>query len=196
MNSWLFQGVMTIITIYSLFGDDVRQLAFNGDQDPVFYIMTSVALVAFAVEIVISCIVRDDYWLSFYFWLDIISTVSLFADIGWIMDAIAGVGSQNSSGSNVQQATKLARAGRGARIGTKAARLARIIRLIRLIRIVKLYKSADFAFRENEDSEQAALKEKEKLALLKNDYIAKEDKEMQIAAQQQTSPIDPPDAAT
>lgn len=115
--------------------------------------MTSVALVAFAVEIVISCIVRDDYWLSFYFWLDIISTVSLFADIGWIMDAIAGVGSQNSSGSNVQQATKLARAGRGARIGTKAARLARIIRLIRLIRIVKLYKSADFAFRENEDSE-------------------------------------------
>jgi hypothetical protein len=36
----------------------------------------------------------------------------------------------------------LARASRGARIGTKAGRMTRVIRLIRLIRVVKLYKSA------------------------------------------------------
>jgi hypothetical protein len=89
--------------------------------------------------------VRDDYWLGFYFWLDIISTVSLIFDIGWIMDLIVGVGQTSSNGNNVQQATKMARAGRGARIGTRAARLARIIRLIRLLRIVKLYKSANLA---------------------------------------------------
>ena len=34
----------------------------------------------------------------------------------------------------------MARAGRGARIGSKAGRIMRVVRLIRLIRIVKLYK--------------------------------------------------------
>jgi hypothetical protein len=40
----------------------------------------------------------------------------------------------------------VAKASRGARIGTKASRIARVIRLIRLIRIVKLYKTASTAF--------------------------------------------------
>ena len=145
LNSYFFQGLMTTITVYCLFGDDVRQIAFNAEADPVFYILTIISFFMFTIEIIISCIVQEDYWLGFYFWLDIISTVSLVADVGWIMDAIAGVGSSTGNGSNVQQATKLARAGRGARIGTKAARLARIIRLIRLLRIVKLYKSANMA---------------------------------------------------
>jgi hypothetical protein len=39
----------------------------------------------------------------------------------------------------------MAKASRGARIGTKAGRIARVIRLIRLIRIVKLYKTANNA---------------------------------------------------
>jgi hypothetical protein len=136
---------MAVITVYCLFGDDVRQIAFDGNADPVFYVLTIISFFMFTLEIVISCIVRDDYWLGFYFWLDIISTVSLIFDIGWIMDLIVGVGQTSSNGNNVQQATKMARAGRGARIGTRAARLARIIRLIRLLRIVKLYKSANLA---------------------------------------------------
>jgi hypothetical protein len=145
LNSWFFQGFMTTITVYCLFGDDVRQIGFNADADPVFYILTIISFFAFALEAILSCLVKDDYWLGFYFWLDIISTISLIADVGWIMDAISGTGGGAGNGSNVQQATKMARAGRGARIGTKAARLARIIRLIRLLRIVKLYKSANMA---------------------------------------------------
>ena len=39
----------------------------------------------------------------------------------------------------------MARAGKGAKIGSRAGRIARIIRLIRLIRIVKLYKNANAA---------------------------------------------------
>lgn len=146
---------MTVITLYCLFGDDVRQIGFNATSDPVFYVLTIISFFAFSIEIIISCIVQEDYWLGFYFWLDIISTISLVADVGWIMDAIAGVNSAQGSGSNVQQATKLARAGRGARIGTKAARLARIIRLIRLLRIVKLYKSANYALNQlDEDTKK------------------------------------------
>lgn len=45
----------------------------------------------------------------------------------------------------------MAKAGRGARIGTKAGRVARVIRLIRLIRIVKLYKTANNALAQSTD---------------------------------------------
>jgi hypothetical protein len=39
----------------------------------------------------------------------------------------------------------IARAGRGARVGTRAGRIVRIIRLFRLIRIVKLYRHTNDA---------------------------------------------------
>ena len=101
MNGWFFQGVMTIVTIYSLFGDDIRQLGFTKEADNTFYSMTCAALCLFSFEIVLACIVKDDYFMGFYFWLDLISTISLFTDIGWVMNFIMGTGSNNSA-SNAQ----------------------------------------------------------------------------------------------
>jgi hypothetical protein len=142
---------MTVITVYSLFGDDLRMLAFDSNADTTFYILTAISFFFFAVEITLSCFAKDDYWLGFYFWLDLISTISLITDIGWIMNAMLGVSSSAGSAASAQQAAKLARAGRGARIGTKAGRVARVIRLIRLIRIVKLYKTANNALIKDDD---------------------------------------------
>lgn len=141
---------MTIVTIYSLFGDDVRQLAFTVEADDVFNSLTTAAFFFFTLEIVLACVAKDEYFLGFYFWLDVVSTVSLITDIGWIMNAMMGTGSDTSA-SSAKQAAKLARAGRGTRIGTKAGRVARVIRLIRLVRIVKLYKTANNALIENDD---------------------------------------------
>ena len=98
LGGWTFQGLMTIITIYSLFGDDVRQIVFTAKSDSIFYILSSISLAAFSVEIILQSILREDYWLGFYFWLDVISTVSLLTDIGWIMDAIVDLSSGGSGG--------------------------------------------------------------------------------------------------
>ncbi len=73
-----------------------------------------------------------------YFWLDLVSTLSMITDIGWIMDIITETSDFNAN--NAEQATNLARAGRGARIGTRAGRITRVIRLVRLVRIIQLYK--------------------------------------------------------
>jgi hypothetical protein len=98
LGGWTFQGLMTIITIYSLFGDDVRQMAFTGQSDYIFYILSTISLGAFSLEIVLQSILREDYWLGFYFWLDLISTVSLLTDIGWVMNAIVELSSGGSTG--------------------------------------------------------------------------------------------------
>ncbi len=83
---------------------------------------------------------KNGYTNSFYFWLDLISTLTLLLDVGWISDAIFGTGS--STNSALSGAT-IARAARASKIGSKAGRIVRILRLIRLIRIVKFYKATE-----------------------------------------------------
>ena len=90
-HKW-FTYVMTGLTIYALFGDDLRLLLFKKRSDTTFDIFTSIAMLAFIVEIVISSVVKkEEYLFSFYFWLDVISTVSLIFDISWVWDRITGV---------------------------------------------------------------------------------------------------------
>ena len=93
---------MTIITVYSLFGSDINALAFNVNADPTFWILSSISLALFTVEIIVASISKEDYFLSFYFWLDLVSTVSLITDIGWIMNAMLGVSSNAGSGGNAK----------------------------------------------------------------------------------------------
>ena len=55
----------------------------------------------FTIEIILASISKEDYFGGFYFWLDLISTVSLITDIGWIMNAMLGV-SSNGGGGNAK----------------------------------------------------------------------------------------------
>jgi len=72
---------MMIVTIYSLFCDDVRLLFFEKPADETFMVLTSIAMVLFIIELIMGAIGIDGYLNSFYFWLDLISTVSLITDI-------------------------------------------------------------------------------------------------------------------
>ena len=97
-------------------------------------------MVLFTLELVLSSIAKEGYFLKFYFWIDLISTISLIADIGWVWHTMTGT--SDFSVSTATQAYILARAGKGARIGTRAGRISRVVRFVRLIRIVRLYKNA------------------------------------------------------
>lgn len=77
---------MTIMTIYALFGDDLRVVAFPVSCDEYFYTITTICMFFFAVEIVLASIAKPDYFLGFYFWLDCIATASLIFDIGFLWD--------------------------------------------------------------------------------------------------------------
>lgn len=138
LDHWMFSFFMTSLTIYALFGDDIRLSATTKSADSIFYSLTIGCFVLFSIEIILASISIEDYWLGFFFWLDIVSTISLIPDVGWIWDSV--VGTSDSIGNSATQATQIARAGRASRAGTRAGRIIRIIRVIRLIRIVKLYK--------------------------------------------------------
>jgi class 3 adenylate cyclase len=128
-----FNILTFVFTVYALFADDIRIMATDKRADSVFFALSLLALLIFCLEFALNCVVKENYNLGFYFWLDLLSTLSLIPDIGWIWDPITGGGVSDDA-----QALK---AGRASRAGTKAGRIVRIVRLVRMVRIVKLYKA-------------------------------------------------------
>ncbi len=49
---------MSLITLYALFGDDIRALSVNKNGDSVFWGFNIVCLVAFSLEILLACFAK------------------------------------------------------------------------------------------------------------------------------------------
>ena len=128
---------ITLITFTTLFGDDVRVVFFPKSLD--YYIdgILMVCFIAFTVELVCSCLAKENYPWSFFFWLDIISLISMITDVYFLVEIFFG---ESSFIAIPTDATNVARAGKASRVGTKAGRLIKLMRLIRLIRVAKFYK--------------------------------------------------------
>lgn len=102
---------MVVVTIFALFGDDVRYLvpvvneaaAFQKVDDS-FDVVTVICVLFYVAEIYMQCladysqeekdgtedksIFSSQYLWSFYFWLDVFSTSSMLLDISRLTDAI------------------------------------------------------------------------------------------------------------
>ena len=80
--------IMTALTLFVLFGDDLRVWFVPKNGDIAFYILYCISVALFTIELIILSITIDKYKYSFYFWLDIIATLSIIFDIPWIMSPI------------------------------------------------------------------------------------------------------------
>ncbi len=81
LENTVFSVLINLLTLYALFGDDIRVMTTRKNADIGFDIVTIIALIAFTFEIIFSVLARPGYNFSFFFWLDVISTVSLILDI-------------------------------------------------------------------------------------------------------------------
>lgn len=131
---------MTILTLLVLFLDDIRVAAMPPEADHPIIIFTYIAFVCFAIELSkavhdgksegmclgLNSLSKPKFFLGFYFWLDLVSTLSLLGDIPEFMELVTGEPQDGSGGVN--ESTTLARAGRTSRAGTRAGRIARVRR--------------------------------------------------------------------
>jgi hypothetical protein len=67
-------------------------VALDKSFDDICFAITACCFFLFAIEIFFASLCREDYFLTFFFWLDIISTISMLPDIGWVWDFIIGDG--------------------------------------------------------------------------------------------------------
>lgn len=81
INNTVFSILITLITIYALLADDIRQLVFGLESDYYFDILTILSMGIFTLEIILNVLVKKDYFNTFFFYLDIISTVTMILDI-------------------------------------------------------------------------------------------------------------------
>ncbi len=143
---------MAACTIFALFGDDFRLWFTNKDSDVYIDGALIFTLLAFTTEIlVISCVV-DEFKYSFFFWLDIVATASIFVDVGILWNGIYIVFGQSIESSDAIMG-ELALQTSGA---NKITKIIKALRLIRLIRIIKLYK---YVVKSGSDKADAALRE-------------------------------------
>ena len=49
---------MTVITLYALFGDDVRVLVTDKNGDTAFWTLNIIALIAFSIEIILASLCK------------------------------------------------------------------------------------------------------------------------------------------
>jgi hypothetical protein len=83
---------MTLVTLYALFGDDIRMLFCTKETDYVFFDLTYLAFASFMVELFLASIAKEDYFLGFYFWLDLVANLSLVIDFGPVVNSISTSG--------------------------------------------------------------------------------------------------------
>ena len=155
LRSIPFTFFVFLTTIYAIVGMEIAESTVGTRDFFGLELCSLISFLFFCVEVTMSSICVENYFLSFFFYLDVIGTISLLPDIAflwpdaWALDGLA-----------------LARAGRVARTGTRAVRIVRlfrIVRILKLFRIVKLLSSGRrklFTSEEGEDHDEAPKKRK------------------------------------
>ena len=134
LKSWVWRVVVTLLIFYALFSDDLKLILFRPDASVYFDIMIFVSMMIFTLEIVISLFADKEYFLSFYFFLDIISTLTMLLDLSVVSKNFTGpYGSLNN----------LFRSAKTAKIGARAGRITRVIRVVGVLRLSKIFKEAE-----------------------------------------------------
>lgn len=176
LDHWITTIFFSVVTLWVLFADDVKSLTTTVYYDDYFSALNTLFMALFGLEFFVSCIAVQDYFLSFFFWLDMISFLSMIFDISWFYDWMIeslGDSSSGNSGSKIKSAAKIAKAGRGARVGSRAVKILRILRIIRLVRIAKLYKASQKFDKTKEKENDIVILEESKVGKKLTDLTTK-----------------------
>lgn len=145
ISSPVYTAIFLFFILFSVFGVDIFISAFAGTRDRALEVLSSICFFVFLLDVVLtvwtksyilesdentgalSCLQAKGYAFSFFFWLDLITGLSMIFDMPWLWNPLTG-----SADSIYQEDIATARAGRFARIGTRVGRLLRIIQVLKL----------------------------------------------------------------
>lgn len=137
LNSNYYVMLMIVITLIVLFIPDISNSLFNSSIDSPVDVFQTICFFFFSIEILANVLALPEYLCSFFFWLDLCSTLSLLLDVDYMMSPI-----YNSFGDNLNVNSKKATLSISkATSAGRVTKILRIIRIIRIVRIVKLYKA-------------------------------------------------------
>jgi len=169
--SFSFDDLMMLMTLFVLFGNEIRVLGVDKSYDQGFIDVTTICFAFFVAELVLVTWSKtyryhylpwecEGYFLSFFWWLDLAAVVSMFPEIPAISTAL-GMDFVNNSSEN-----------------ETTLKTARVVRMVRLVRLVKIYKI-------QAERRRAARLEAELLDLVRQGAVSYDDIATQRALYQQ-----------
>ena len=157
--------LMSFITIYAIFGDDVRILAFGPGADKAFLTLSTLAFASFFLEILLLCWCRESYLQmpdfaaikevltadrrsrkSLSHWLRKLGKAMQTGSFYFWLDLMSTCSMAIEMpwilppGGNVADSLESTIAGKASVAGARAANKLKVIRMMRLVRLAKLYK--------------------------------------------------------
>lgn len=115
------QIILNVVTIYILFADYFRVILFQRKADLGFDVATIICMLIFSLEMGMFVMANKNYFLSFYFFTDLVTTCFLVFDITLISNELFNFRNYDN-GSLV------------------IVRFGKIIRVVRLIRILRFFR--------------------------------------------------------
>jgi cAMP-specific phosphodiesterase 4 len=133
MDDGKTQAFLGSLLMVSLFINESWVLGnASDDSNDALYSVLTFVFVCFCLESVVLTVVQPAYFLSFFFWMDLVGTISIILDIGWISGSFFKSGSSNQA--------SILRATRAAKLGARYGRLMRILKLIKFMRLLPCFK--------------------------------------------------------
>jgi len=125
---------MSLALILALFLPEIWVLA-GVNSNTVSDIILTIVMALFIFEFLALSLVDATYILSFFFFMDILGTVSMITDISFMLgeDNTQVQTKSSSSDSGAQENLMLLRAARAARVGARAGRLTKLLRFLRFL---------------------------------------------------------------
>jgi hypothetical protein len=80
--------IMAIFTFFALFGSDLKVIFLRPENDDIFNGIYLFVLIKFMLEFLGNWFVKPTYVSTFFFWLDLLSIISLFLEIDWILNPL------------------------------------------------------------------------------------------------------------
>jgi hypothetical protein len=85
IDSNYFLCFITLCTLFALFSNDMQYAFSPPSVDFPFDTIQFIIFIIFTIEIAKTVFAKPGYFGSFFFWLDVISTISITQDIPWIL---------------------------------------------------------------------------------------------------------------
>lgn len=123
--------IMGMALIFALFLPDVWIICGVNSNAEVDVLLT-VVMVMFTGELIMLSAVDAPYFLSFFFTMDFVGTISMIADISYMLGQ-SNTEARSAEDSAGGEDLMLLRASRAARVGARAGRLSRVVRIFRFL---------------------------------------------------------------
>mmetsp|Transcript_150147 Transcript_150147/g.279980 ORF Transcript_150147/g.279980 Transcript_150147/m.279980 type:complete len:938 (+) Transcript_150147:213-3026(+) len=131
---------MALLLLLALFLPDIWVLAGVNENVSIDSILM-IVMIVFAIELIALSAVDATYFLSFFFFMDIVGTFTMAFDISFLMGRDHK--KVQTEGQGDDHNLMLLRATRAARVGARAGRLSRVLRILRFLPFLRSQHGAD-----------------------------------------------------